>query len=76
MQAWYHCENTYPFVPQKVLDAAELGARQPAQQILRPEDRRAICSRNASTSTSVATSSASTSSRSSTIPGINSLYGA
>jgi alkanesulfonate monooxygenase SsuD/methylene tetrahydromethanopterin reductase-like flavin-dependent oxidoreductase (luciferase family) len=23
MQAWYHCENTYPFVPQKVLDAAE-----------------------------------------------------
>ncbi len=23
MQAWYHCENTYPFVPQEVLDAAE-----------------------------------------------------
>src|SRR5216683_2046740 len=23
MQAWYHCENTYPFVPQPVLDAAE-----------------------------------------------------
>jgi alkanesulfonate monooxygenase SsuD/methylene tetrahydromethanopterin reductase-like flavin-dependent oxidoreductase (luciferase family) len=23
MQAWYHCENTYPFVPQKVLDEAE-----------------------------------------------------
>jgi alkanesulfonate monooxygenase SsuD/methylene tetrahydromethanopterin reductase-like flavin-dependent oxidoreductase (luciferase family) len=23
MQAWYHCENTYPFVPQNVLDAAE-----------------------------------------------------
>jgi alkanesulfonate monooxygenase SsuD/methylene tetrahydromethanopterin reductase-like flavin-dependent oxidoreductase (luciferase family) len=22
MQAWYHCENTYPFVPQDVLDAA------------------------------------------------------
>ncbi|HWB51980.1 MAG TPA: LLM class flavin-dependent oxidoreductase [Stellaceae bacterium] len=23
MQAWYHCENTYPFVPQKILDAAD-----------------------------------------------------
>jgi alkanesulfonate monooxygenase SsuD/methylene tetrahydromethanopterin reductase-like flavin-dependent oxidoreductase (luciferase family) len=23
MHAWYHCENTYPFVPQPVLDAAE-----------------------------------------------------
>src|ERR1700752_3731302 len=23
MQAWYHCENTYPFVPKEVLDAAE-----------------------------------------------------
>src|ERR1700751_5786985 len=23
MQAWYHCENTYPFVPQAVLDAAD-----------------------------------------------------
>jgi alkanesulfonate monooxygenase SsuD/methylene tetrahydromethanopterin reductase-like flavin-dependent oxidoreductase (luciferase family) len=23
MQAWYHCENTYPFVPQNVLDAAD-----------------------------------------------------
>ena len=23
MQAWYHCENTYPFVPQDVLDAAD-----------------------------------------------------
>ena len=23
MQAWYHCENTYPFVPQHVLDAAD-----------------------------------------------------
>jgi alkanesulfonate monooxygenase SsuD/methylene tetrahydromethanopterin reductase-like flavin-dependent oxidoreductase (luciferase family) len=23
MQAWYHCENTYPFVPQSVLDAAD-----------------------------------------------------
>src|SRR6185437_15256730 len=23
MQAWYHCENTYPFVPQEVLDAAD-----------------------------------------------------
>src|ERR1041384_537982 len=23
MQAWYHCENVYPFVPQKVLDEAE-----------------------------------------------------
>jgi hypothetical protein len=22
MQAWYHCENTYAFVPQKVLDDA------------------------------------------------------
>jgi alkanesulfonate monooxygenase SsuD/methylene tetrahydromethanopterin reductase-like flavin-dependent oxidoreductase (luciferase family) len=22
MEAWYHCENTYPFVPQGVLDAA------------------------------------------------------
>ncbi|HEV2185964.1 MAG TPA: LLM class flavin-dependent oxidoreductase [Stellaceae bacterium] len=23
MQAWYHCENTYPFVPQNILDAAD-----------------------------------------------------
>jgi alkanesulfonate monooxygenase SsuD/methylene tetrahydromethanopterin reductase-like flavin-dependent oxidoreductase (luciferase family) len=23
MQAWYHCENTYPFVAQRVLDAAD-----------------------------------------------------
>ena len=23
MQAWYHCENTYPFVPQDVLDRAD-----------------------------------------------------
>ncbi len=23
MHAWYHCENTYPFVPQKVLNEAE-----------------------------------------------------
>jgi alkanesulfonate monooxygenase SsuD/methylene tetrahydromethanopterin reductase-like flavin-dependent oxidoreductase (luciferase family) len=23
MQGWYHCENTYPFVPQNVLDAAD-----------------------------------------------------
>ena len=23
MQAWYHCENTYPFVAQNVLDAAD-----------------------------------------------------
>jgi alkanesulfonate monooxygenase SsuD/methylene tetrahydromethanopterin reductase-like flavin-dependent oxidoreductase (luciferase family) len=23
MQAWYHCENVYPFVPQEVLDGAE-----------------------------------------------------
>ena len=23
MQAWYHCENTYPFVPQNVLDTAD-----------------------------------------------------
>ena len=23
MQAWYHCENTYPFVPQEVLDRAD-----------------------------------------------------
>ena len=23
MQAWYHCENVYPFVPQEVLDRAE-----------------------------------------------------
>lgn len=23
MQAWYHCENTYPFVPQKILDDAD-----------------------------------------------------
>ena len=23
MQAWYHCENTYPFVPQEVLDDAD-----------------------------------------------------
>ncbi|HEU0218078.1 MAG TPA: LLM class flavin-dependent oxidoreductase [Stellaceae bacterium] len=23
MQAWYHCENTYPFVPQNVLDASD-----------------------------------------------------
>ena len=22
MQAWYHCENVYPFVPHEVLDAA------------------------------------------------------
>ena len=24
MQAWYHCENPYPFVPNEVLDGAEL----------------------------------------------------
>ena len=23
MQAWYHCENVYPFVPQDVLDRAD-----------------------------------------------------
>src|SRR5439155_334993 len=23
MQAWYHCENVYPFVPQEILDRAE-----------------------------------------------------
>src|SRR5712672_2619557 len=23
MQAWYHCENVYPFVPKEVLDAAD-----------------------------------------------------
>ncbi|HEY1798012.1 MAG TPA: LLM class flavin-dependent oxidoreductase [Stellaceae bacterium] len=23
MQAWYHCENTYPFVPKEILDAAD-----------------------------------------------------
>src|SRR5205809_8015654 len=23
MQAWYHCENVYPFVPKEVLDRAE-----------------------------------------------------
>jgi len=23
MQAWYHCENVYPFVPQEVLDRAD-----------------------------------------------------
>ena len=40
MQTWYHCENTYPFVPQEVLDAAEFGARQPAEPLLRSEDRR------------------------------------
>ena len=40
MELWNHCENPYPFVPAEVLDQAEFGARQPAQQILRPEDRR------------------------------------
>src|SRR3954453_2081733 len=23
MQAWYHCENVYPFVPKQILDEAE-----------------------------------------------------
>src|SRR5947209_359518 len=23
MQAWYHCENVYPFVPQHILDSAD-----------------------------------------------------
>ena len=41
MELWNHCENPYPFVPAEVLDAGRVGARQPAQQILRPEDRRA-----------------------------------
>ena len=31
MQAWYHCENTYPFVPPEVLDGGGLSARQPAR---------------------------------------------
>ena len=41
MELWNHCENPYPFVPNEVLDAGRIGARQPAEQILRPEDRRA-----------------------------------
>ena len=24
MDAWFHCENPYPFVPDQVLDAADL----------------------------------------------------
>ena len=40
MQTWYHCENTYPFVPPEVLAQRRLCTRQPAQQVLRSEDRR------------------------------------
>ena len=40
MQAWYHCENTYPFVPQEVLNSVDSGTGQPAQQVLRSEDCR------------------------------------
>ena len=39
MELWNHCENPYPFVPNEVLEEAEIGAGQPAEQILRPEDR-------------------------------------
>ncbi len=34
IELWNHCENPYPFVPNEVLEQAELGAGQPAQQIL------------------------------------------
>ena len=37
MQTWYHCENTYPFVPQDVLDRPPLGARQPAEPLCDPK---------------------------------------
>ncbi len=40
MDAWWQCEIPYPYVPQDVLDAAEFRARQPAEQMVRPEGRR------------------------------------
>ena len=58
MQAWYHCENTYPFVPQEVLD------RTPTQCVAACRTSTAIrrsppiCSMNAWTNICCATISA------------------
>jgi len=75
MQAWYHCENVYPFVPQEVLDSAE-SVRASLPNNIATRRSPPACSRNASTSTSSATSSGSTSSSIEHHSGINSLYGA
>ena len=40
MQAWYHCENTYPFVPQEVLDSADSVRGSLPNSVLRSEDCR------------------------------------
>src|SRR5436309_4021735 len=37
MQAWYHCENVYPFVPQEVLDRAESVRASPPHQYCDPK---------------------------------------
>ena len=58
MQAWYHCENTYPFVPQDVLDRADFSARQPAEQATAIRRSPPICFMNAWTSICCATTSA------------------
>ena len=39
MELWNHCENPYPFVPNEVLEESRVGAGQPAEPVLRPEDR-------------------------------------
>ena len=58
MQTWYHCENTYPFVPQEVLDAAPIpcAAACPTATAIRRSPP--TCSTNAWTSTCCATTSA------------------
>ena len=45
MDIWNHTEFVYPFVPQEVLDRRAFGAGQPAEPVLRPEDRRAALRR-------------------------------
>ena len=39
MQTWYHCENTYPFVPPEILASADSVRGSLPEQVLRSKDR-------------------------------------
>ena len=68
MDAWFHCENPYPFVPDECSTPRIRCAPACPTGIATPRSRRG-CSRKRSTSICSATSSASTSPRASTMPG-------
>ena len=73
MDAWFHCENPYPFVPDQVLDAADWCAPACQTATAIPRSRRS-CLRRRSTNTCCATNSGSTSHRASTTPASTALW--